>query len=209
MTEEKEKTREQAADLRRLLPALCNTIWLILTVAVIFLCLPFALPGIWGLQPYTIVSGSMEPELPVGSLVYVEPLETDGGRGETPGSAGNLAEEEAPADFGVLWAGSLRPGDIITFYGGGPEAGVITHRVVENRKAERELITKGDANEAADPRPVSYNQVIGRVKSHVPCLGWLYPLMSGQAGKLRLLGLLLAAVLFRLAGRRIERKDRE
>lgn len=87
-----------------------------------------------------------------------------------------------------------------TFYTGEQEAGVVTHRIVENRKSEKELLTRGDANEAPDPRPVPYIQVIGRVKGHVPYLGWLYPLMSGRAGKLRLLGLLLAALLFRIAG---------
>lgn len=171
MTEKK----KQAADLKGLLPVLCNGIWLVLTVSVILLCLPFALLGLLGAQTYVIASGSMEPELPTGSLVYVE----------------TVALEE------------LESGEIITFYAGVQEEGIVTHRIVENRKDEKELLTKGDANEAADPLPVSYGQVIGRVKGHVPCLGWMYPLMSGYMGKLRLLALLLAAMLFRIVGRRL------
>ena len=171
MREGKEKKR--AAGCKELLPALCNGIWLVLTVFVILICLPYALPRLAGLEAYAIVSGSMEPELPTGSLVYVE---------------------RAAAD-------ELEAGEVITFYAGAEEDGVVTHRIVENRKGEKELETKGDANEQGDPRPVSYGQVIGRVKSHVPYLGWLYPLMSGRAGKLRLLALLLAALLFRMVGR--------
>lgn len=172
MTEANKKKRK-AADRKGLLPALCNGMWMILTMLVILLCLPFALPNLMGVQAYAIVSGSMEPEIPTGSLIYVEAVEP----------------------------GKLEPGEIATFRTGDGESGIVTHRVVENRKSEKELVTRGDANQAPDPRPVPYIRVIGRVKGHVPCLGWLYPLVSGIGGKLRLLGLLLAALLFRLVGR--------
>ena len=149
-----------------------------LTILVILICLPFTLPRIFGVQSYTIVSGSMEPEIPVGSIVYVEEVQP----------------------------GELISGEIITFYTGTGSEGVVTHRVVENRTGEKELVTKGDANMAPDPMAVSYERVVGRVKLHIPGLGRLFPLISGTAGKIRLLAVLLAAALIRIAGARIERR---
>ncbi|MBD5552280.1 MAG: signal peptidase I [Lachnospiraceae bacterium] len=161
-----------------LLYTLCNGACILLTTLVILICLPFTLPRIFGIQPYAIVSGSMEPEIPVGSIVYV----------------GKVQPEE------------LISGEIITFYTGTGSEGAVTHRVVENRNGEKELVTKGDANMAPDPMPVSYERVVGRVKLHIPGLGRLFPLISGTAGKIRLLAVLLAAILIRTVGVRIERQ---
>ena len=50
----------------------------VLLLAVILLSLPLAVPRAFGYQPYSVVSGSMEPSIPVGSLVFVknkDPLE--------------------------------------------------------------------------------------------------------------------------------------
>lgn len=44
----------------------------ILIIGVIALYLPIALPSILSYQEYEVISGSMEPEYPVGSLVYVK-----------------------------------------------------------------------------------------------------------------------------------------
>jgi len=41
-------------------------------IIVIALCAPITLPGLMGYQVYDVVSGSMEPEIPVGSVVYVK-----------------------------------------------------------------------------------------------------------------------------------------
>lgn len=173
----KKEQKRQAAD-RELLPAVCNGIWLVITVLVILACLPFVLPRAAGLKAYTIVSGSMEPKLPTGSLAYVEPVRPE----------------------------ELEAGEIVTFFTG-KEGDTVTHRITENRRDKEELATKGDANEAADPKAVPYGQVIGRVKGHVPYLGWLYPFIAGKAGKLRLLALLLAALLFRTAGTKFHQKN--
>lgn len=159
----------------RRLYILCSVTWILLTILVILICMPFALPRVFGVQPYAIISGSMEPEIPTGSIVYVGEVQPD----------------------------ELLPGEIITFYTDAGSEGAVTHRIVENHTGERELVTKGDANAGQDPVAVSYERVIGRVKLHIPCLGWLFPLISGIEGKLRLLAVLLAAVLIRNAGRKI------
>ena len=58
-------------------PALCNVIGTLILLAVILSYLPLALPQLLGYSCYSVVSGSMEPEIPVGSVVYVEPAEPE------------------------------------------------------------------------------------------------------------------------------------
>lgn len=57
------------------LPAFCNLIGILILLVVILSCLPVAVPRFLGLDSYNVVSGSMEPEIPVGSIIYVEPVE--------------------------------------------------------------------------------------------------------------------------------------
>jgi sortase B len=45
---------------------------ILLMVLVIVACVPLTIPRLFGYQEYTVVSGSMEPKLPVGSLVFVK-----------------------------------------------------------------------------------------------------------------------------------------
>ena len=47
----------------------------ILILGVILVCLPIVIPKLMGFQEYNVISGSMEPEIPVGSLVYVKPAD--------------------------------------------------------------------------------------------------------------------------------------
>ena len=53
-------------------PALCSALGTLLLLAVILSALPLAVPRMLGYEVYSVVSGSMEPTLPVGSIVYVE-----------------------------------------------------------------------------------------------------------------------------------------
>ncbi len=55
-----------------LIPALSSALGTIILLAVILSALPLAVPKILGYEIFSIVSGSMEPTLPVGSVVYVE-----------------------------------------------------------------------------------------------------------------------------------------
>ena len=54
------------------IPALCNIIGTLLLIAVIATSIPLAIPAIMGYEIYNVTSGSMEPELPIGSVVYVQ-----------------------------------------------------------------------------------------------------------------------------------------
>ena len=65
-----------------ILPAVCNILGTLILFSVILLCIPVTLPKLFGYQIYDVVSGSMEPEIPVDSVVYVKetlPEEIKGG----------------------------------------------------------------------------------------------------------------------------------
>lgn len=121
----------------------CSALGTILLIVLIVGCLPLTVPRIFGYQLYTVISGSMEPEIPVGSLVYIKGMEPED------------VEEK----------------DVIAFYGGRDSNAIITHRVVENRVVMGEFITKGDANQTEDMNPVDYNEFIGRVELSIPAVG--------------------------------------
>lgn len=126
-------------------------------------------PRALGLHTYAVVSGSMEPEYPTGSLVYTKSASASG----------------------------MEPGVVAAFWHG---EDVIVHRVVENDGVEKELVTKGDANEAPDPWPVPYTNVLGQVIASVPYVGYLLIGVSTLTGKLVLGWILLMAVAFCVVG---------
>ena len=140
---------------RKRLSGIFYAVGLIMMLLVVALCLPLALPRLLGFEAYAIISGSMEPQIPVGSLVYAKAM----------------APEEVEA------------GDVIVFYGGRAGEAVTTHRVVENRNADREFITRGDANAGDDMEARPYESLIGRVEHILPHFGRLSLMMSMASGK--------------------------
>ena len=55
-----------------LIPALCNIMGTLILLTVIAASLAITLPRAMGYDIYNVVSGSMEPGIPVGSAIYVE-----------------------------------------------------------------------------------------------------------------------------------------
>ena len=56
----------------KIAPALCNILGILILASVILTCVPIVVPRMIGYDVYNIISGSMEPAIPVGSLIYVE-----------------------------------------------------------------------------------------------------------------------------------------
>ena len=56
----------------KLIPALCNIVGTLILLSVIATCIPVTVPQLMGYGVYNIVSGSMEPEIPIGSAIYVQ-----------------------------------------------------------------------------------------------------------------------------------------
>ena len=152
-----------------------RTMGLLMMIAVIVGCIPLTVPKVFGYQIYHITSGSMEPEIPTGSIIY--------------------AKQTDPLE--------LQPKDVIVFYGGQGADTTVTHRVVENRREDQKLVTKGDANAGNDVLPVPYRQVIGCVELSIPNLGFLVSFFASGQGKISMLAFLVAGLLFRMVGLRM------
>ena len=57
--------------------ALCQMTGTGLLLALVLACLPLTVPRVFGYQIYTVISGSMEPAIPVGSLLYIQKMEPE------------------------------------------------------------------------------------------------------------------------------------
>lgn len=123
-------------------------------ITTIFICLivllAILLVGVrlFGLSPYTVLSGSMEPNYHVGSIVYVQKVN--------------------PFD--------IREGDVITYVMEGDT--VVTHRVIEiiPDSVYDNLVyfkTQGDANGSADDKAVHPDNVMGKVVGTIPLIGYV------------------------------------
>ena len=101
-----------------------------------------------GMELFLIQSGSMEPDYPTGSIVYVTKVE----------------------------ATELKVNDVITFnLGSGTKA---THRIIDIVPDETNpnilrFKTKGDANEHEDHSLVESHNIVGRVLFHIPYMGYV------------------------------------
>lgn len=152
----------------------CGGLGTLLLLLVIAVCIPLTLPRLLGYRVYAVISGSMEPAISVGDLIYVR-----------------QREPEAVAE-----------NDVIAFYGTESSGGIIVHRVVENRRVDGSFLTKGDANAQPDLAPVGYERLLGTAEGRVPLLGNLALILTGTWGKLAAMCLILAAVLLRAVSAR-------
>lgn len=62
---------------KRLLPVICRILGIVIIVAVILSALILTVPKLFGRSVYHVESGSMAPEIPVGSLIYVKTVEPE------------------------------------------------------------------------------------------------------------------------------------
>ena len=160
---------------------LLHAIGVILLVIVLAACLSLTIPKLAGYEGYVVVSGSMEPNIPVGSIVY--------------------SKEVDPV--------TLRTGDVIVFIDDTRGTTPITHRIVENDTYTHTIITKGDANEKPDISPITYDNVIGKVTTHIPRVGFAIAMFTTMLGKLVAALILIEAWLLMEVGKRLSGKAPE
>lgn len=124
------------------------------------------LPVVTGGTTFVIAGGSMDPVIPMGSVVLATPVGAD----------------------------ELRTGDIVSLQTG-PSRAVFTHRIIRLATLPDGLYleTKGDANPSADPALIAATDVIGRVSLAAPYAGYAIALLSTVQGVLFVVS--LAAVL--------------
>ena len=56
-------------------PAFCTLVGTLMLIAVIAAALPLTVPQFMGYDIYNVVSGSMEPAIPIGSIIYVKKID--------------------------------------------------------------------------------------------------------------------------------------
>jgi signal peptidase I len=122
--------------------------------------------------PFMVVtSGSMEPVLSIGDMIYVKGV--------------------PPADIQV--------GDVITFKPPATyiQGSLVTHRVIAVNFDSNEVYfkTQGDNNPSVDPWTVKSSDVVGVQKGMLPAIGSYFLYMRTPAG-LATLGVVLALYLF-------------
>lgn len=122
---------------------ICSILSTMILIVLTLVAAALVIPKILGYEQYAVLSGSMEPEIPVGAIVY------------TKAAAGD----------------SLKAGDIITYEITGNTR--VTHRIVSIDEAEGTVVTKGDANDAEDASPVRFENIRGVYVFDIPYLGYI------------------------------------
>ncbi len=148
-----------------MLRKICGFLATILLIILFALAVLLIVPNLLGMKSFAVLSGSMEPKIPVGSIVFVDEVE--------------------PA--------TIQTGDIITYNFSGNT--MVTHRVVGVDIENQSIITKGDANEVEDGAPVAFAQVVGKMKMHVPYLGYISIYIRTPLGIAAACGVLIVVVL--------------
>lgn len=159
---------QPAARWARRATTVVTTVALTLAVGLAALML---VPAALGFQRYVIVSGSMEPHIRTGSIVY---------------------SEEVPVR-------SLEVGDVITFVPP-PEFRItapVTHRIIsiDDGSGTPFFRTQGDANPDADPWTLTLDRPEqARVVATVPWVGYTFTALANPQTRLLALGLPALAV---------------
>jgi len=124
---------------------LAETIILIVIaiIAIVFLVFyrPVSLLGDTRYEP--VYTGSMEPAIPVGSVVVIKPVNPE----------------------------TLKTGDIICFKLESESTTTVTHRIIN--VTDEGFTTKGDANEDPDQWTVKKENVIGKLVFTIPYFGYI------------------------------------
>lgn len=126
---------------------------LVAALAVVLIVVPKAT----GSMPLTVLTQSMEPTLPPGTLLVVRPTPID----------------------------DIRVGDVVTYQIVSGQPAVVSHRVVSvssSSDGERTFVLKGDNNAEADPALVTAVQIRGVVWYSVPEIGIVNQVVNGSRG---------------------------
>jgi len=126
------------------------------------------IPAVTGGPTFVVGGGSMEPTIPLGSVVVDAPVK----------------------------AADLAVGDVVSIKVG-PAQAVFTHRITRlvTRDGALWIQTQGDANDTEDPSIVPAATVLGRVSVTIPGLGYVVQLMATMAGVAFLLSLGMLTLL--------------
>lgn len=114
----------------------------VLTVIVLASACALVVPRLFGIRPYNVKTGSMEPTIHTGALAFINTHDT-------------VAEV----------------GEIMTFKLSSDDGGeiIVTHRVFDIKDGR--IYFKGDANNAPDAASVSKDGIVGKYLFSIPKIG--------------------------------------
>ena len=146
---------------RRRTPGILKAVALGLSLGLVFIVAGLALllivvPKATGSTPLTILTQSMEPKLPPGTLIVVRPTAVS----------------------------KIRVGDVVTYQIVSGQPAVISHRVISisaSSNGSRTFVLKGDNNAMADSNPVKPVQIRGTLWYSLPYVGYVNQLVNGYA----------------------------
>ncbi|WP_308639959.1 signal peptidase I SipW [Paenibacillus silvisoli] len=145
-------------------------------------------PKIFGYEIMSVLSGSMEPGIQTGSIIAVKPVEPD---------------RQA----------AYRAGDVITYRSLDDANKLITHRIQNVVQTGNSIsyITKGDNNDAADPKPIPPSSIVAEYAGlTIPYVGYFLSWVKTTLGMIMIMivpGFLLIAASFVSIFRAIMRSD--
>jgi signal peptidase len=125
---------------------------LVLGLAVAVIVLPLLVGG----KALTVLTQSMEPGLPPGTLIVVRPTPVD----------------------------DITIGQVLTYQIESGKPALISHRVISRINGldgTTSFVTLGDNNDVADPNPVQEVQVVGTLWYSIPKLGYVNNWINGEA----------------------------
>ncbi len=145
----------------RALQAFTRTICALLLICVAII----GVPRLFGVYEFNVLTGSMTPTYPPGTLVFVQ--------------------EKDPA--------SIRPGEVVSYIMD-EELNIVTHRVVSNNYDDKTVTTRGDANVSNDA-PVLYQNLVGVVCFSIPYVGGVVDyLVNDDQGRIFGIGMLVCVL---------------
>lgn len=161
-----------------------NIITIVVTLYVAIIAAIFVVPRIFGIMPYIVQSGSMEPEIPTGSVAFINQKDRNPDIGEIityrvgePASIGTGTGSFVKAERGTL----------------------VTHRLIDITP-DGDYITKGDANDVADMVPIYPSQIVGTYKMNIPKMGGILAKIGKKTLTAILIGIFILNIVSTLLG---------
>jgi signal peptidase len=144
-------------------------------------------PAVSGASALTVLTNSMAPKFPPGTLLVVRPTAVE----------------------------DIRIGQVLTYQIESGKPAVVSHRVVQRNldiDGSVTFITRGDNNEVADPNPVREVQVKGTLWYAIPLLGWVNNVVTGESRAVLIpvaAGLLFAYTAYLVVGSLLSARRRK
>jgi signal peptidase I len=141
----------------------------VVAAVLLVVVISITVPSLFGYRVLNVLSGSMGPTIPTGSVVW----------------------------DGVIDPLDARVGDVVTFTDPEDHQRLLTHRLrsIRVRGGTAHMVTQGDANNTVERWSVPVSGEIGRVAFHVPKLAYARVWISSHAGNMALAIVVVALIL--------------